>query len=103
MENKILLTHEERMIDHESRISTLENSCKSAWHKIDEQGELLNTIRDIAVEMKQMREDINRMNDRVSSIESVPRKRWNMIVDKALTALVGALVGYVLFRLGLGG
>ena len=29
-------------------------------------------------------------------------RRWDMIVEKAIAAIVGALVGFVLLKLGLG-
>ena len=38
----------------------------------------------------------------VKALAAKPGKRWEGIVDKALLAVVAALVGYILFKLGIG-
>lgn len=39
---------------------------------------------------------------RIANIEIKPAKKYDGLVDKALTALVGGLVGYFLFKMGIG-
>lgn len=62
--------------------------------------EVTSSIKAIAVEMRAMREDVNKIDDRVCTIEKVPAKRWNGMIDKIIDLLIGAVVGYAIFRLG---
>jgi hypothetical protein len=63
--------------------------------------EVTSSIKAIAVEMKAMREDVNKIDDRVCTIEKVPSKRWNGLVDKIIDLAIGAVFGYFILKLGL--
>lgn len=43
----------------------------------------------------------NRLEQRVDELEKKPALRWNGIVDKVIGAIVGGLVGYMLFKMGI--
>ena len=46
-------------------------------------------------DIKEIKKDVNQMAQRSG-------RRWDMIVEKAIAAIAGALVGFILLKLGLG-
>ena len=45
--------------------------------------------------------NVEKLDSKVEILEHKPAKRWEGIVDKVIMTVVGALVGYVLVKLGL--
>ena len=54
------------------RMTSVEQSVKSAHHRIDEMAEDSKSITEILVEMKYMRRDLNELIERVGAIEKRP-------------------------------
>jgi TolA-binding protein len=93
--------HEEfaRRIDEENsrqnhRIEELEESVRQI-------SELTATIRELAVNMKNMMEEQTRQGKRLEVIESRDGEKWRTVVSYAITAVVGAAVAYFLARFGM--
>ena len=63
--------------------------------------ELTISVKEIATEMKMMREDVNKIDKRVLAIEDKPNKRMEQIIGYALSALIGGIIGFILIRLGM--
>lgn len=75
-------------------------SVKSAHHRIDkmendigEIKELTIAVKEIAMETKANREDVNKMNERLENIEKKPANNWDKIVTTSIGTIVGAIVG----------
>ena len=60
------------------RIDTLE-------HKVENIYELTSSVKEIATETKAMREDVNKIDDRVKSIEDKPAKNWDKVMSLIMT------------------
>ena len=100
----------------EERVTAVEQQCKSNGHRIDkveqEQEvihELAASIRVMASEqkhtsdtIKEVKEDVNRLDGKVDALELKPGKRWESIVDKIIWAVAGAIIAFVLARIGIG-
>ena len=71
------------------RLTAVESSVKSLHKRVDKQEDLIDNIRSMVIEMKNMREDINRIDGKVTEIENKPRKWW----DAGISAIIGALAG----------
>ena len=78
-------------------------SVKSAHHRIDkieddvgEIKELTIAVKEIAMETKATREDVNDMNSRLKTVEEKPAKNWDKITSTALGTIVGAIVGAII-------
>ena len=78
------------------RLTAVEQSCKSAHHRLDGIDELTQSVRDMVVEVKYMREDLSDVRERVSDIEAKPGKRYDLIVTAIITALCSGLVGFLI-------
>ena len=76
------------------RLTVVEQSTKSAHHRIDGIEKLTESVHIIATETKAMREDVNDITSRVDEIEKRPAKRYETVVTAIITAIVGGLIGY---------
>lgn len=82
------------------RLTVVEQSTKSAHHRLDSLDRLTESVYIIATETKAMREDVNDITERVDEIEKKPNKRYETVVTAVITALVGGLIGYFVKMLG---
>lgn len=73
---------------------TIENnaSVKSAHHRLDAmEKEIANTheltiaVKEIAMETKAMREDMNDVNKRLKEVEEKPAKNWENLIKTIIT------------------
>lgn len=77
------------------RITSVEQSAKSAHHRIDEMGEFNKRITEMLVEMRYMRRDLNEIIERISDVEKRPSRRYNVIINAAITAVIAAAVSFL--------
>lgn len=68
------------------RLTAAEASAKSAHHRLDGIEKLTQSVSDMVVEVKHMREDLNNVHDEIEEVKSRPMK----FVDKFIWAFVGA-------------
>ena len=85
------------------RLTAGEQSIKSAHHRIDNLEKLADSVHNLALatskvadETKALREDYEEADERIESLESKPKKRYETIVTAIITALCGGVVGYLL-------
>ena len=73
--------------------------------KMEEQSQAINdlalSVKELAVNMNVMNEKQEDQNKRLSVLENKPARRWELVVELVITTLVGALIGFLLSRLGL--
>ena len=100
----------------EERVTAVEQRCKSNGHRIDkveqeqaEIHELAASIRVMASEQKhtsdtirEVKEDVSRLDGKVDALEMKPGKRWESIVEKIIWSVAGAIIAFVLARIGIG-
>lgn len=94
-------------LDFAQRLSAVEQRCKSNTHRLDKLDQMTEAVQELAVSMKlmaekqlQTAETVKRLDDKVSTLEAQPGKRWNSLVEKVILTLVAAIVGYALAYLG---
>ncbi|MEA4992597.1 MAG: hypothetical protein VB060_02010 [Oscillibacter sp.] len=99
----------------EERIAEIEQRSKSNTHRIDKLEQDRDAINKLATAIAVMAEKQSSMSaqlgtvdqkvdcvsKKVDTLEKLPGKRWELIVEKALTLLVAAVVGYLLARMGM--
>ena len=69
--------------------------------KVEDIYELTLSVKEIVVEMKAIREDMNKIDDRVLAIESKPSKRLDEIIDKIIFTILGIIIAYIFSKLGM--
>ena len=92
----------------EHRLSCLEARAKSNMHRLDEVEkrqeditDLVRSVASIAQKQRAMDADMKEIKADVKSLSGKPGRRWESVVEKALLAIVAALVGWLMVRLGL--
>lgn len=91
----------ERLVEVEQRSKSNTKRLDEDERKIEDIHSLALSIRDIATEVKLMREDLNKIDKRVLAIEDKPSKRMDLIWGYIMSAVVGGIIGYTLIKLGL--
>ena len=93
MEHRLTET-EALMRDNTRRINDLEADYKVLQ-------ELTSSVKVMAEQFKTMNEKINKIDKTVQRLTGKPVAMWEGAVKTIVTALVGGIIGYVLFRIGL--
>ena len=85
------------------RLTAGESSIKSAHHGIDALQEMSKSIKDLAIataqiatETKALREDYEKADKRIETLEEKPTKRYETVVTAILTGLATGVAGYLL-------
>ena len=74
------------------RLTSVESSVRSAHHRIDSIEKLTQSVSDMVVEVRHMREDVNKVQSEMEIVKSRPLK----IYDKFLWAIAGAAISGVI-------
>ena len=85
----------EDTINMHERISALEQDKSSVHRRLDNLEKLVESVHVIATETKAMRGDVNDITKRVDEIEQRPQKRYDTIITAFVTAITGAVIGYL--------
>lgn len=85
------------------KVAHIEERAKSNTKRLDEveqevkeNRELTVAVKEIATEMKHLREEQSSMNERLKIIEEKPVKNWDKIVTTIIGTVVGALAGGII-------
>jgi len=73
------------------RLTAVEQSLKSLHKRQDRSDELVKSVYEMTVEMKNMREDLNNVAEKVEEIEQKPAKRWESIIAAVIGAVGGSI------------
>lgn len=99
------MTHEELIaLTHDN-----EQRSKSNTHRIDKLEEqqkqlsdLVSAVAVLAERQNQIGDDVNSIKRELKTLAEKPAKRWDGVVDKIISAIIAAIMGYALARIGLG-
>lgn len=95
----------ERLVENEQRSKSNSKTLDSIENKVENIYDLTLSVREIATEMKAMREDQNKMNERLKIIEEKPAKEYEetkkQIKSKVVSFFVGIILTAIAFILGL--
>lgn len=91
--------HEQEEKEVWERLTALESSYKSEHKRLDRMEGVVDSIQEIVVEIKHMREDLNKVTNKVTEIESKPQKRWDTLITAAISALTSGVLGFVVAQL----
>ena len=94
-------------IEHD-RLTKVEDRSKSNTHRIEslekrqnDTEKLVTSVAIIAEKQKDMEGDVKEMKCDVKKLIEKPAKRWDGVVEKVLYTVVGAVVAYLLVKMGL--
>lgn len=85
------------------RLTAGESSMKSAHHRIDNLERMADSMHEMAIstnqtvtEIKALREDFKKADERIDKLEEKPVKRYETVITAFLTALCSGVAGYLL-------
>lgn len=95
-------------LEHEQRLTAVEERAKSNTKRIDRLEASHEAINRLATSMEVMAErqeqvadTVDKLDGKVTALEAKPGKRWDSLWDKIIWALVAAVIGFLLARIGL--
>lgn len=95
-------------LDHERRLTEVEERSKSNSHRIDEVEKSQNDLKDLvgavkvlAVREENVENDVREIKSDVKSLTNKPAQRWEGLMDKIVLTIAAAIIGFLLSRLGL--
>jgi len=98
---------EKLVVDMRQSITRMEEQIKGAFHRIDEQKKLAESVHQLAVsvsaqtlELKQMRRDMDIFRKDVDELKAKPAKRWEAAVGQIVSLIIAAAFGAVIMKIG---
>ncbi len=82
------------------RLTRAETSIKSAHHRIDSIEKLTQSVSDMVVEVKHMREDMNNMHNELEEVKNRPFNIWSKLLWAVLGAFISGAVAAVFSFVG---
>ena len=93
----------------EHRLTDVEQRAKSNTHRLNEHeeaikenGNLISAIKELAVETKYMRADLNETIERLNKLENKDGAKWDKFKWLLVAGLVTVVLGYIAVAVGLG-
>ena len=94
--------------EHERRLTEVGARSKSNTKRLDDVekrqdnlDDLVSTVKVLADREERVEDDVKEIKNDVKSIKDKPGKRWEAIVDKAVWAVLAAIIAFLLGRIGL--
>lgn len=95
-------------LEHERRLTQVEQRSKSNTHRLEKLEESTEAINRLATSMEvmvskqeQVAETVEKLDGKVTALEEKPIKRVDGLVDKIIWAVCGAVITFLLARIGL--
>ena len=99
------MTHEELIAwahDNEQRSKSNQHRIEQLEERQENLDKLVSSVAVIAEKQNRMEADVGDIKRDMRTLTEKPAKRWDGIVDKVISILVAAIMGYALARIGLG-
>ena len=94
-------------LECEHRLTELEDRTKSNSYRISEMEqrqanleELIGTVKILALKQEIVESNVKEIKNDVKELAGKPAKRWDSIVDKVLMTIIGAVLLFILAKLG---
>lgn len=84
---------------HEMQIRSLQHQINDIKEVTKEIKTMNETLIVLTEELKHTNDTLRSHDDRLDTLEIMPKNRWNTLVNTSLTSLISGLVGYALAHL----
>ena len=95
-------------LDHERRLTGVEERAKSNSHRLDEVekrqdnlDELVSTVKVLAVREESVENDVKEIKTDVKKLTDKPGQRWDGMISEIIKLLIAGVVGFALSRIGM--
>lgn len=90
-------------------LKAVEQRCKTNTHRLDEMekrqdnlDKLVTSVEVLATKQQAMETDVKEIKIDVKALTDKPGKRWEQLVSTFLSIIVGAVLGVLMAKMGLG-
>ena len=94
--------------EYEHRLTVVEDRSKSNSHRLDEMekrqddlDDLVSTVKVLAVREENVETDVKEIKKDVKTLTNKPAQKWDKLIETIFLAIAGAIVGFMLAKLGL--
>lgn len=94
------LEHERRLTEVEAMAKRNEGRIKKIEGEHEVLQQLATSVAVMAEKQGTMNDNVEKLTEKVESIESKPGKKWESMEEKILVTIIGGLVGFLLAQLG---
>lgn len=94
------LEHERRLTEVEDRAKSNQYRITEAEKRLDDQEKLVSSVNVLATKLQTVDSDVKEIKADVKELAGKPGKRWDAVVEKVCLTVVGAILLYILARLG---
>ena len=98
---------EREIKDLAARLAAAEEQHKTLFSRLDRQEKMVDTVHKLALSVSELANKLGTVQTKVDGlcedveeIKEKPAKRWDGLVEKVIFTVVGALVAYVLAKIG---
>ena len=91
----------EKLIETESRSKSNTKRIDNLEERVEDIHSLTLSVKEMATEVKIMRQDMNKMDNRVITLEQKPSKKLDQICGYIVAAINGGGISYIFLKLGL--
>ena len=95
-------------LDHERRLTEVEARSKSNTKRLDDMEKrqddlesLASSVSILAAREERVESDVKEIKADVKTLAAKPGKRWDSVMDKAVWAVLAAVIAFLLGRVGL--
>lgn len=86
----------EKLVEVDARSKSNKHRMDSMEKRQDNLEQLTNAFSVMQKEQEYIKEDVGEIKTDVKALTEKPAKRWECIVERIITVIVGAIVGYFL-------
>jgi len=98
----------ENDVSYEHRLTEVEQRSKSNTHRLEEHEkkleditDLVLSVKELAMETKHMREDLNETIQRLSKLESKDADKWDKFKWLIIAGIITIVLGYLAVSIGI--
>lgn len=91
----------EQKLDYEHRLTQVETRVETLEDRQNNLDKLVSTVSALAAREERVELDVKEIKADVKTLTEKPAKRYDGLVDKAVWAVLAAIIAFVLGRIGL--
>lgn len=95
------ISYEHRLTEVEARSKSNSHRLEDVENQLKENTELIISIKELALEVKHMREDLNETIQRLDKLENKDADKWDKFKWLLVAGIVTIILGYLAVSIGL--
>lgn len=95
------LEHERRLTDVEAKAEHNSERIEKLEASTEAISRLATSMEIMATKQEQVATTVEKLDGKVTALEEKPAKRWDGLVEKIIWAVVGAVITFILAKVGL--